>query len=46
MYAMIDELVDRRIAAELRPAMLDHLGAIAAMDCLITSDFCARCQCG
>lgn len=46
MYAIIDQLIDRRIAAELRPAMLDDLGAIAALNHLITSDFCARWQCG
>jgi len=37
MYALIDQLVDsvRRIAADLRPSMLDDLGLIAAIDWLI-----------
>jgi two-component system sensor histidine kinase UhpB len=43
MYASIDQLIDsvRRIAADLRPVMLDDLGLIPAIEWL-TSDFAAR----
>jgi two-component system sensor histidine kinase UhpB len=45
MYAMIDQLIDsvRRIAADLRPVMLDDLGLIPAIEWL-ASDFSARYQ--
>jgi two-component system, NarL family, sensor histidine kinase UhpB len=43
MYTLIDQLVDsvRRIAADLRPVMLDDLGLIPAIEWL-TSEFSAR----
>ncbi len=45
MYGMIDQLIDsvRRIAADLRPVMLDDLGLIPAIEWL-ASDFSARYQ--
>jgi two-component system sensor histidine kinase UhpB len=45
MYTMIDQLIDsvRRIAADLRPVMLDDLGLIPAIEWL-ASDFSARYQ--
>jgi two-component system, NarL family, sensor histidine kinase UhpB len=43
LYALIDQLIDsvRLIAADLRPAMLDDLGLIPAIDWL-TNEFSAR----
>ncbi len=43
MYSMIDQLIDsvRRIAADLRPVMLDDLGLIPAIEWL-ASDFSVR----